>query len=192
MRIICGVQFCVGQGVRSVQNSHANRRERVEDRRVWSCIQERPSNGVLRVTEVTVRALFFFPFRILDRDARGEQGQEKQREKVNPGKRKRVCRNSGYWLYRPFEFIYFSFTRGATPAFSRSRTKPPLSPHQSLSIFFFHSRSVSLLLFWHFYSTTASPVFYVARIHFAPLQPSTHPIAQDLSRPLFPSVIYSR
>lgn len=116
------------------------------------------------------------------RERGGGGGQEKQREKVNPGKRKRVCRNSGYWLYRPFEFIYFSFTRGATLAFSPSlqpNHQPslalhPFSPVFSLTFFLSLFLSLSPLPFWHFYSTTVNPVSYVARIHFVPS--STHPI----------------
>lgn len=136
--------------------SRREKRNRKEGENRWSCIQERPSNGVLRVTEVTTRALFPFLFEFW-----GGYEQEKQRGKVNPGKRKRVCRNSGYWLYRPFEFIYFSFTRGATPAFSRSRTKP----------LFFLSLSPPFILLFHLLTLLFNDgQTLVARIHFTLLR----------------------
>lgn len=177
------------EGGKKRKEKKEGEKKKSSSRRVWACIQERPSNGVLRVTEVTARALFFFLllefWRGAKREEEGERwggGQEKQREKVNPGKRKRVCRNSGYWLYRPFEFIYFSFTRGATLAFSPSlqpNHQPslalhPFSPVFSLTFFLSLFLSLSPLPFWHFYSTTVNPVSYVARIHFVPS--STHPI----------------
>ena len=109
---------------------------------------------------------------------------------MNPGKRKRVCRNSGYWLYRPFEFIYFSFTRGATLAFSPSLrpNRQPSLPLQPLFLSRIFSRALSLSLSLHFHSDTSiqrrsTPFPTFARIHLVPS--STRPIEARASLTLF-------
>ena len=153
---------------------------------VWSCIQERPSNGVLRVTEVTALALFFFPFS----NSRPRRGCDRvNRNKRNKEKRWIRVKGSEFVVTAGTDFIGLSslfislLQEVQPPRFHALETKPFPLPRQPLSLFFCFSLSLSVspLPFWHFYSTMTRPVSYVARIHFIPLQPSTHYTSLSLS-----------
>lgn len=97
--------------------------------------------------------------------AEKEEGERDKEPSFDVKEKKRACCNSRHWLYRAFEFIYFSFTRGCRPRIFTLSNPYPMPSLFTLDDFL--SLLPPALHHRHLHSPAAAP-FRALRIHFKP------------------------